>query len=254
MALTKFLLILVVLFFADVIIRYILIIKALFPIRHRPASRQRSSTLEGTGKKSIRIALLGDSVLYGENSMYPMPAIQYVARDLAKRYKTVTVDNYAISGDTIDQLIDKQLPKVRESDVVFIYIGANDYFRFSSLQKFSRSVDRLLEKLKGKTVIWCTLADPIYLYLVPLWQRYLFRHYATAYMEHVESVIRQHPEESWYTIDFRYEPTKRLKTQGLNSHSLIVDGFHLNDAGHELWVTIVHDAYIELKQKGAKLP
>jgi lysophospholipase L1-like esterase len=198
--------------------------------------------------------LLGDSVLYGENSKYLLPAIRYVAQGFAKRYKVVTADNYAISGDTIDQLIDKQLPKVREGDLVFIYVGANDYFRFSSPQKFSHSVDRLLERLKGKTVIWCTLADPIYLYLVPFWQRYLFRHYATAYMEYVDHAIGQHPEESWYTIDFRHEPTKRLKAQGLNSHSLIVDGFHLNDAGHEMWATIVQDAYSELKQKGAKLP
>ena len=73
-------------------------------------------------------------------------------------------------------------------------------------------------------------------------------------MNYVESVIRQHPEENWHTIDFLHEPAVRLKAQNLTSRSLIADGFHLNDAGHEVWAMIVRDAYVKLRQDGAKLP
>jgi lysophospholipase L1-like esterase len=98
------------------------------------------------------------------------------------------------------------------------------------------------------------LADPRYLYLLPVWQRYLYRYYAGAYMKYVENIIRQPSDENWYIIDFLHEPATRLKAQKLKSHSLITDGFHLNDAGHEIWAAIVQDAYVKLKQQGAKLP
>jgi lysophospholipase L1-like esterase len=247
-------LIVVALFFVDILIRYTIIVKTLYPIKYRPMNRQRSITLRGTGKGSVYITLLGDSVLYGENSTYHIPAVKYIAQGLVKKKGTVVINNYAVTGSTINQLIDTQLPKVQQSDIIFIYVGGNDYFRFTSPRRFSRSVDHILEKLKGKTVIWCTLADPQYLYLVPIWQRYIFRYYAAAYMEYVENTIKWHPRENWYTIDFRYEPKKRLRSQKLNSRSLISDGFHLNDAGHEMWALIVKDAYIKLQQQGAKLP
>ncbi|HEV2403602.1 MAG TPA: SGNH/GDSL hydrolase family protein [Candidatus Saccharimonadales bacterium] len=254
MNITILVLILVALFFADVVIRYVLVFKALIPIKHRPVDRQRSVTFNGVGRGSVHIALLGDSVLYGENSRYPLPAIQYVAQNLAKQHKTVVIYNYAVTGNTIDQLIDSQLPKIQESDLIFIYVGANDYFRFTSPRKFLHSVDRLLKNLKGKTVIWCTLADPKYLYLLPIWQRYIYRYYVVAYMNRVTDTLKRHPKENWHTIDFTYEPTRRLKTQKLNSHALIADGFHLNGAGHELWARIVEEAYVKLKQQGARLP
>jgi lysophospholipase L1-like esterase len=209
---------------------------------------------KGIGKGSIRITLFGDSVLYGGNSNYSTPAVKYIAQDLVKRYRTVVVDNYARTGNTIDQLIDTQLPKMQESDLIFIYVGANDYFRFTSPHKFSRSVDRLLEKLKGKTIIWCTLADPRYLYLLPVWQRYVYRYYAAAYIDYVEDAIKRHSEENWHTIDFLHEAARLLRVQKLRSRSLIADGFHLNYAGHEVLAMIVCDSYIKLQYRGVKFP
>jgi lysophospholipase L1-like esterase len=254
MNVSEFVVILLALVFADAVIRYLVIFRVFYPIKNRLMDRERLATLPDTGKGSVHIALLGDSVVYGQNADYPIPAVKYIAQDLVKRYKTVIVKNYAVSGDRINQLIDTQLPKIVLRDLAFIYIGANDYFRFTSTRKFSHSVDRLLEKLEGKTVIWCTLADPRYLHLLPIWQRYAYRSYAVAYMKYVESAIKQHSREYWYTIDFMHEPAKRLRERRVNSHSLIADGFHLNDAGHELWAPIVKDAYYELQGRGAKLP
>ncbi len=244
---------LAVLFVADALVRFIYILRLRFQILRRGDYRQRVIEI-GQDRPAITIAMLGDSVLYGEGSDYDLPALHIVARRLAAKKHQVIVHNYAVTSHTIAELTDKQLSKAMPADLIFIYIGGNDYFRFTPAKSFASEVDRLLNKLSGKTIIWCTLADPHYLYPLPFWLRTIFHRYAIAYTSYVKSAIQKHPNEHWYVIDFFHEAQQRITSQKLRTRSLLSDGFHASTAGHELWCSIVADEYDKLKRQGATLP
>lgn len=237
----------------DVAIRYAYIHNLIRQLRNRTEQRLRT-TIVGDGAKPLTISLLGDSVLYGIGSEYPLPGINDVVERLATEGHKVTVNNYAITGHRIDEVTALQADQVKDSDLVYIYIGGNDYFRFTPVATFAKSAERLLSKLQGKRVIWCTLGDPRYLWPLPLWQRGFYYLFARGYMRRVEQIIKSHPQEKWYTIDFLNESHRRIKAQKLSGRILLSDGFHLSHRGHEFWAALVADGYAELKRNGADLP
>lgn len=243
--------VLAVLCIGDAVIRFSYIWWLRAKIMRRADHRTRA-VKSGKGRH-LNIAMMGDSVLYGESSEYELPAFDYVARALSSNY-LVTVNNYAVTGHTLTQLTAKQLPQAMAADLIFIYVGANDYFKFTSPKQYSRTVEDLLGKLASKTVIWCTLADPRYLYPLPIWLRAIYYRYAVTYTRNVESIIRAHPNERWYIIDFLYEARRRIITQKLNKRDLLADGFHLSALGHGLWSKLVADGYENLKRHHADLP
>lgn len=63
------------------------------------------------------------------------------------------VTNPAVSGFTVNDAIEYQLPQVEKHtpDVVTVLIGANDNFRQISVQEFSKSFNLFLDRLQ-KTV------------------------------------------------------------------------------------------------------
>jgi lysophospholipase L1-like esterase len=251
--LVGFILLVLLLIVLDSLVRFIYIWRLKTKINRREEHRQRFTEL-GNGKKTISIALIGDSVLYGEGSNYQLPAIGHVAHQLTKQGYRVTVSNYAITGDTISGALQKQLPKALNADLIFIYVGANDYFHFSPVEDFGASVDKALEALTDKTVIWCTLADPLYLYPLPIWLRHIYHFYAKSYTHYIVGAISKHPKQRWYIVDFLNEVPKRIATQKLKKRVLLTDGFHLSEFGHEFWCSIVADGYTDLKHRKALLP
>jgi lysophospholipase L1-like esterase len=242
----------VALFIGDTIIRFIYIFWLRAKIRRR--GNHRARVIESGNGRRLNVAMLGDSVLYGESSEYELPALSHVVHDLSAKDYHVMVRNYAVTGHTLAELTTKQLPQAVAADLIFIYIGANDYFKFNSPKKYAQAVEDLLDKLTGKTVIWCTLADPRYLYPLPIWLRAIYYRYAVAYTRSVESIIHAHSGEQWYVIDFLNEARRRIISQKLNKRDLLSDGFHLSTLGHELWGKVVADGYKSLKRRHTNLP
>lgn len=248
-----FFLVVLSIFLVDFFVRLAYIYYIFLKIKNRKNHRKRK-LLIGTKGKLLTISLLGDSVLYGEGSEYELPAVDKIVKHLVNKRYRVIVNNYAITGHTITDMMKTQLAQIEKSDLIVIYIGANDYFRFSYPNVFNKKINLLLKKLHGKTVIWCTLADPRYLYPLPIWLRYYFYELACKYMLSVNKAIEKHTSEQWYVVDFLHEAPKRIKLLQLKSHDLLTDGFHLSVKGHELWCSIMYDEYLRLKKEGAIIP
>jgi lysophospholipase L1-like esterase len=100
---------------------------------------------------TIRYVPIGDSYTIGlgvsENERWP--------NVLVEGLKTNGIDlelvaNPAVSGFTVNDAIDYQLPQVEKlkPDVVTVLIGANDNFRQVNAQEFSKSYQTLLDRLQ----------------------------------------------------------------------------------------------------------
>lgn len=92
-------------------------------------------------KKQIHVVALGDSLTYGQGDNGDQGGyVGRIQKKLAKHYDTkVTADNYGVSGDRSDQILDRlnQQKDIRQSlkkaDVIVMTVGGNDLMQ--SLQK-----------------------------------------------------------------------------------------------------------------------
>ena len=107
----------------------------------------------------LRMLWLGDSTAAGVGASGPDGALP---RQVASRLgRPVQLTVLAISGDQVEDVIDKQLPKVAslDPDVVFLSIGANDVVHFTSKDSFTSRYRRLLDQLGTTPVIALGVPD-----------------------------------------------------------------------------------------------
>jgi lysophospholipase L1-like esterase len=119
------------------------------------------ATIGGPGPSSglLRMLWLGDSTAAGVGADEPDGALP---RQVAARLeRPVQLTVLAKSGARVEDVIEKQLPKVAslDPDVVFLSIGANDVVHFTSRGSFTRRYRRLLDQLGTTPVIALGVPD-----------------------------------------------------------------------------------------------
>lgn len=107
----------------------------------------------------IRYIALGDSTAQGIGASHPTKGyVGLLAGALSKKHKApVHVTNISVSGATVQDALDWQLPRLQHMSitpdiVITIEIGANDMKNYHQ-QKFSAQIDRLFSQLPKQTVV-----------------------------------------------------------------------------------------------------
>lgn len=113
--------------------------------------RQRS-----TQPGELTYVALGDSAAQGIGARQPDKGYVGVlaGRLAAKTGKTIRVVNLSVSGARVRDVIDKQIPQLKDyqPDFVTIEAGANDMIKYDA-KKFAAEFQELAELLPPKTVV-----------------------------------------------------------------------------------------------------
>jgi len=98
----------------------------------------------------LKYAVLGDSTAVAQGGDYALGYAQATAAYLATTHQ-VAWQNAAVSGATIEDVVDSQLPQVIASrpDVVLIAVGANDVTHLTPLRKVRNSFERAIGELRA---------------------------------------------------------------------------------------------------------
>ena len=108
---------------------------------------------QNTGKRPVRIAMLGDSLTagFGVKASESLPSrLESVLR---AQGEDVSITNHGVSGDTTEgglQRIDWMLSD--SPDIVIVALGANDALRGLDPQQAERNLDEILTRLGQKQV------------------------------------------------------------------------------------------------------
>lgn len=157
------------------------------------------------------------------------------------------VTNPAVSGFTVNDAIEYQLPQVEKHtpDVVTVLIGANDNFRQISVQEFSKSFNLFLDRLQ-KTV---TNSRHILLITIPDHTR------SPAGRAFGEDANRQLLEE--YNSIIKEQAIKRGMSvvdlfpvsQTMTDEDFIADGLHPSAKGYTKWERVIYKTMFDILSK-----
>ncbi len=118
------------------------------------------TAIGGSGPGAQRRMLwLGDSTAAGVGADRPEDALP---RQVAARLgRPVQLTVLAISGAQVEDVVEKQLPRVAslDPDVVVLSVGANDVVHLASKDSFTRRYRRLLDELGSTPVIALGVPD-----------------------------------------------------------------------------------------------
>ncbi len=157
------------------------------------------------------------------------------------------VANPAVSGFTVNDAIEYQLPQVEKHkpDVVTVLIGANDNFRQVSIQEFSKSYNLLLDRLQK------TVANPrnIILITIPDHTR------SPAGRGFGEDANRQLLEV--YNSIIKEQAIKRGMpvvdlfpvSQTMTDKDFIADGLHPSAKGYAKWERVIYKIMFDVLSK-----
>ena len=121
---------------------------------------------EMANNKTLKIAVIGDSTALGQGteSVKQSFSYQYAQKYLTPKYNQINYSNFAITGSTIEQLLDRQIGNLdnQNFDLIFVSIGSNDVISTKiDNSLYSQNIQKLLEKLqttKAK-IIWLSIPD-----------------------------------------------------------------------------------------------
>lgn len=185
----------------------------------------------------FRLFFGGDSVAAGigatsfETSVSGRVA-NYVARD-----KFVIFENNAVSGTKMRDLVKRKLPEGKW-DLVVLVVSSNDLFRFSNLDEFKTSTEKVLSeytKIAEKVVI----VGPGRVFdspAVPVILRPIYKWKSQDYIEVIEDEVKTYKNVVYINP---VHPPKELK-QVENWES--PDKFHPGDYGQEYWFEMIKTA------------
>lgn len=100
----------------------------------------------GTNADAPRVVWLGDSTAAGVGATSADKALPVV---VSRRSGDVDLYVLAVSGDTVADVFDKQLPKLLsiDPDIVYISVGANDTTHLTQTGEFRSTYERLLDAI-----------------------------------------------------------------------------------------------------------
>lgn len=191
----------------------------------------------GPAGTPLRMLWLGDSTAAGVGAGSPDGALP---RQVASRLgRPVQLTVLAISGDQVEDVIDKQLPKVAslDPDVVFLSIGANDVVHFTSNDSFTSRYRRLLDQLGTTPVIALGVPDmgAAPRFAQPL--RAIAGWRGRALDGRIRGEVAGRDAVKYVDIAGRTGPVMRRDPD----RYFALDRYHPNEAGYGLWADAVLD-------------
>jgi len=185
----------------------------------------------------LRMLWLGDSTAAGVGASGPDGALP---RQVASRLgRPVQLTVLAISGAQVEDVIEKQLPKVAslDPDVVLLSIGANDVVHFTSRDSFTRRYRRLLDQLGTTPVIALGVPDmgAAPRFAQPL--RAIAGWRGRALDGCIRDALAGRDAVKYVDIADRTGPVMRRDPD----RYFALDRYHPNEAGYGLWADAVLD-------------
>ncbi len=196
----------------------------------------------GSGKKRFVVTLLGASSMYGEGSNVEVPFADALSKQLAKRGHKVIVYNLAVSGHRVADVTAKQVRAMKKSNLVVVYAGTKDCLMLTPTQQYLLALHELAKALQGKTVIWVTIGDPRWLWLLPVWLRWLFYFRARRFTRLLKQVVAAYSTEQWQLVDFFAQGPKETRRRNLKVRQVVSDGIHLSNEGQKLVSEMIKSA------------
>jgi lysophospholipase L1-like esterase len=189
----------------------------------------------GGAGPSLRMLWLGDSLAAGAGATTAAQAIpQRVARGLDR---PVDLAVLAVSGSTIEDVLDAQLPKMPDlvPDIVLVSIGANDVTHLTSQGSFRERYHELLDRLpEGSIVVLLGVPD---MGAPPRFAEPL-RSITKLRGEQLEAISQEVAEERgavYVDIAEKTGPEMRSDTDRYFSR----DKYHPSDDGYRIWADAV---------------
>lgn len=196
-------------------------------------------TLENPQRETFQYIALGDSLTAGLGVNSVKETFPYkVAESLQNRGYSMILKIYAKSGATTEDLLEKQLPQVKnqKANLITIFIGTNDLHQLSTPEKFKRNYQQIIDRLKGQDKIVLLnlpyLGSPKLIY--PPYD--LLIDQRTQQFNQVIAKLAQ--ENNLQYIDL-YTPTREAFKTNLTVYS--EDQFHPSEKGHQIWAEIIAD-------------
>lgn len=190
--------------------------------------------LEAEAGGSEPVVWLGDSTAYGVGVERASEAVP--GRVAARRDERVT--NLAVSGATVDDVVDRQLARLEGVSLrrIYVSVGANDVTHLTSRRRFERSYRALLDGLPaGVPVVVLGVPDMG----APPRLAQPLRAVAGFRGRHLDAIVRSVAGERPRTTDldiagptgppFRRDPDRYFAA----------DGYHPSAAGYALWAEAV---------------
>jgi acyl-CoA thioesterase-1 len=200
----------------------------------------RNATTIGSGP-AISFMILGDSTAVGQGGDYAR-GIAVSAAELIAKSRTVTYQNFAVSGARVNDVLQKQLPQTTElkPDIVLISVGANDVTHLTKLSTVRSDTVKIVEELKSKNP-----AVKIILTGSPQMGSVLRFPQPTKYLaklrtEKINNVFEDIVREKELIFAPVAKETGAAFAQ--NPSLFAADKFHPNTAGYDTWVPVINDA------------
>ena len=201
----------------------------------------RGETTVGQGKP-LNYVILGDSTAVGQGGDYQKGIAVQTAAHIASKGRSVTYQNFAVSGARVSDVLTKQLSGAVElkPDVVLISVGANDLTHFTSLGSIKKDMQSIISELRQVNpdcVIVITGTPQMGTVLrFPQPAKY-FAKIRTAQMN---SMFGQLATQN--NLVFARIADKTGATFGRNPNLFAPDKFHPNNDGYAVWIPFLNEA------------
>lgn len=188
----------------------------------------------------LNYAVLGDSTAVGQGGDYESGIAVSTAQYLAKNRKVI-MQNYAISGARVNDVLSKQIPAIKTSpDITLIAVGANDVTHLTSVEEFEgdlkSSIDRLY-KINPKMHIILTGSPQMG--SVPRLPQPL-RYFAKIRTSQINDAVERLAKSQNVTFAHIAKNTGPVFSE--NPELFARDNFHPNNKGYSIWLPTLYEA------------
>lgn len=190
--------------------------------------------------QTITYVALGDSLSSGVGSNDYKKTITYIFANHLSEIKKNSVNfyNFAFSGATTDDLINKQLEEAIKinPDYITLFIGTNDIHSLIPAKKFEENIKIILDNLSKKTKAKIIVFNLPYLgfnnLILPPYDIF-FDIKIRQFNSILEKICLQ---KNLILVDL-YTPTKNDFSKEANFYS--ADEFHPSEKGYLLWGSLI---------------
>ncbi|HYO76311.1 MAG TPA: SGNH/GDSL hydrolase family protein [Thermoanaerobaculia bacterium] len=205
------------------------------------AESSRAPRTFGTSGQPLRYVVLGDSTAAGVGADYEAGIAVGTARELGQRH-VVTMNNFAVSGARMDDVLRLQLPAAEalRPDVVLLSAGANDVTHLTRIGKMQDALQAIVQRLRA--------ANPAVKIVVtgspdmgsPPRVPWLLRGLASCRTKQVNRMFEREVAQSnlvFAPIATRTGPLFRRDRTLFHP-----DRFHPNERGYATWIPVLNEA------------
>lgn len=197
-------------------------------------------------RKAISYVPIGDSYTIGlgvkEDERWPNVLVGHLNE---KGVSVIIADNPSVSGYTVRNAIDYELPTVEKikPDFVTVFIGANDNFAQRSAREYENDLTELLDKLQSildepKNIVLVTIPDYSKAPAVNEEDNDTLTNYIKEYNKVIKGLAVKR--------DLKVADIFTISQEMTDLKDYINDGLHPSGFGYEKWESVILPVVLEL--------